>query len=108
MHWGRVSVASLTRQVLARSGTPALPGAPTQLHHPGKRSLEKEQNWGGYRNPWLCSADSGLGWRDGQASRPFPCLPLLPHHPPPPGTEMDVSFLIQGMGKASTGPASTG
>ena len=38
MHWGRVSVASLTRRVLARSGTPALPrthAAPP----PGKMEL---------------------------------------------------------------------
>lgn len=58
-----------------------------QLHHPGKWSLEKERNQR-IPDPWLCSVDSGLGWRDGQASHPFPCPPLLPH-PPPPGAEMD-------------------
>lgn len=89
MHWGRVSVARSHAQVLARSGTPGLPGAPTQLHHPGNGAWRRNKTGEDTGNPWFCSMDMGLGGGMDRPHDPFPCLPLLPHHPPPPGTEMD-------------------
>ena len=83
MHWGRVSVASLTRRVLARSGTPALPGPPRSSTTWENGVLEKEQDW--RRMTESVALFCGhWGWvAVWTASHTFPCLPLLPHPPTP-------------------------